>query len=258
MKKIFSPLLVFCGMNCLVFFLSANTFLSAQNVEIETRQGTHVLTPPEKCINSTCLNGIIRIAELAGAALENDVRTASNEAEKLNNELKTLSAEYDSTSSEYITAKTPYDAKLEDYTNDLKIHNDAVEINNAQKPEDRSTAEVNRLKLSKSNLDSRKEVLDSEVVVLIKKWDDLQKKKNNLNSKTLEVQRVIEKLNKALEQLKLCQSYGIKALKISKEKNWGNYKTINDIFGTLKIVPDINLLNDNLEQLKSWSNKEWD
>jgi hypothetical protein len=228
----------------LIIFLSAPIFLGAQT-KIVTSQGTFVLTPPPgKCINSTCLNGIIRIAELAAPALAADVSAAGNEAKKLSSELQTVSTSYKNSYNEYITAKAPYDAKLGIYTQDVNYYN-------AKEQSQRTAAE-------KSNLDNRKAVLNGEKDVLMTQWNALEVKKNDVSYKIGEVQGVTDKLNKALEQLKLCQHFGEEALRVSKEKKWGSYQTINDFFGTLKIIPSIELLNNNLEQLKSLSDKVWD
>ena len=154
----------------LILLLSIVSNAFAQNITIVTSQGTHVLTPPEKCINSTCLNGLVRIAEIAGTALAADIATANNDAKRLDGEIKTASTAYAAAKNDYQAGKIPYDAKLGVYTADLKVHNSAADANNAKKPEDRVQAEVDRINRNKAALDVRMYDLNKDYDVLIKKW----------------------------------------------------------------------------------------
>ena len=242
----------------LLLLLLVSLAVSAQPTTIVTSQGTFKLTPPEECINSTCLNGIIRIAEMAGPALAADVAKAKSMTEQGDGEIKQLASDYAVAKAAYGQAKAPYDAKMADYMRDWEIHDAAVKVNNATKPENRSQAEVDRLNRSKAALDSRKAVLDGEYSSLLTQWNDLQSKKSDLLYKRNQLSVVTDKLNAALEQLKKCQEFGERALKVSKEKNMGSYKTANDFFGSLKIIPSIELLNGSLEKMKAWTNKSWD
>ena len=226
----------------LFVFLSAFTLLPPDDTKIITTTGTFILTPPEKCINSNCLNGVIRTAELAGAAVAADVATASNEEKKLDRELKSASSAYEVAGEKYDRDKTPYDAKLATYSNDVATYN----------------SQSTRTAGEKAGLDSRKSVLDGERDVLLVKWNALQSLKSDLNSKLGEIQGVNDKINNALEQLKLCKQFGERAVEVSKTKKWGSYRAVNDCFGTLKIIPSIDLLNGHLEEIKAWSNKVWD
>lgn len=233
-QKIIIPLMI--------FFLSAFTVLPTENTTIVTSTGTFVLTPPEKCINSNCLNGVIRTAELAGAAIAADVSTASNEAKSLSREIQSADAAYDVAGKKYDVDKAPYDSKLAVYTNDVTSYN----------------AQTTRTAAEKSALDSRKAVLDQQRDVLMVQWNALQSLKTDLNSKVQRISGVNDKINNALEQLKLCKEYGERAIEVSKTKKLGSYRAINDCFGTLKVIPSIDLLNSDREEMKAWSNKIWD
>jgi|GEM_PF-4129972 len=223
-------------------FLSAFTTLPPENTTIVTTTGTFVLTPPEKCINSNCLNGVIRTAELAGAAVAADVSTASNEAKTLSRELQSAGDTYDVAAKNYDVAKAPYDAKLAVYSTDVASYN----------------AQTTRTTAEKSALDSRKAVLDGERDILMVQWKELQSLKTDLNSKLQQIGGVNDKINKALEQLRECKKFGERAIEVSKTKKWGSYRAVNDCFGTLRVIPSIDMLNTQLENMKAWSNKEWD
>lgn len=252
-------------------FAIASANLSAAQPTIVTSQGTFVLKAPEECINSNCLSGVAAVAEMAGKALSADIGKANNEASALNTEMQSLYADYDALKADYYLARAPYDAKLNVYTSDLTNykkdvdkHNGEVNVNNAKKPEDRNAAEVSRLNqnkaaldVRKSNLDSRKQVLDGERAVLMTKLNNIESKKNLLLQKQGTARSIADKINKALEQLQLCEEYGNRAVQVSKQKNWGSYKTASDFFGSLKIIPSRDLLNGSLEQMKNWSNKVW-
>ena len=226
----------------LITFLSAFTILPPDDTKIVTSTGTFILTPPEKCINSNCLNGVIRTAELAGAAVAADVSTASNEAKSLSRELESAGAAYETAGANYDTDKTPYDTKLDVYKVDVAAYN----------------AQATRTVAEKSALDSRKAVLDQQRDVLMVQWKALQSLKSDIDSKLQKIQGVNDKINKALEQLNLCKQYGERAIEVSKTKKWGSYRVVNDCFGTLRIIPSIEMLNTELEEMKAWSNKVWD
>ena len=233
-QKIIIPLLL--------AFLSAFTVLPPVNTTIVTSTGTFVLTPPEKCINSNCLNGVIRTAELAGAAVAADVTTASNEEKSLSREIQSAGQAYDVAGKKYDVDKAPYDATLAVYSGDVTAYN----------------AQTTRTVAQKSALDARKAVLDQQRDVLLVQWNSLQSLKTDLNSKLANINGVNDKINKALEQLKLCKKYAERAIEVSKTKKWGSYRAVSDCFGTLRIIPSIELLNTELEEMKAWSNKEWD
>lgn len=239
---------------------------------IVTSQGTFKLTPPDECINSNCLNGVAVTAALAGKALEADIAKANNEAASLNSDLKSLNTEYEASKTSYHTAKAPYDVKLDgymtdkqSYIRDVTMHNTDVAASDAKKPEDRSAAEVSRLNQNKTALDvrytaleNRRMDLENDRTILLQMWKSLEAKKGALTGKRIQVQGLSDKIGNALEQLLLCEQFGKKALEVSTKKGWGSYKTVNDFFGTLKIIPSKELLNRSLEQMKAWSNKVWD
>ncbi|MBL7729564.1 MAG: hypothetical protein JNM88_00180 [Chitinophagaceae bacterium] len=253
------------------FFLMVTISITSAQPTIVTSQGTFEFKAPEECINSNCLAGVKVVTEMAGKALSADIAKAAGEATALNKELKTMAGDYDSMKTEFMAAKAPYDAKLDAYTADLAgytrdvdRHNGEVAANNARKPEDRSAAEVSRLNqnkaaldVRKSGLDDRKQGLDTERAPLMTKWNNLEAKRGVLLQKQSAARSIADKLNKALEQLKLCEEYGNRALEVAKEKNWGTYKTVGDFFGTLKIIPSKELLNGNLEKMKNWADKNW-
>jgi len=183
----------------------------------------------------------VEIARMAGPAIAADAAAASSEEKKLNTELKAAESAYKASAATYATDKAPYDAKLAIYSTDVAAYNAKA---------DRTTAE-------KSSLDSRKTVLDGERDVLMVKWNALQGLKNDLLDKQTQANNLVDKINKALEQLKLCKDYGERALKVAKAKKWGSYTTTTDFFGGLKIVPNIDLLNGNMEEMKDWAGKVW-
>jgi len=225
----------------LVVFFSAFTTTPPDDIKIVTKTGTYVLTPPEKCINSNCLNGTIRTAQLAGKAVEADVASASNEEKKLDRELKSASSAYEAAGVQYDTDKAPYDAKLAIYSTDVTNYN----------------AQTTRTTAQKAALDSRKAVLDGERDVLLVKWNALQSQKTDLKAKQAETQRVKDLISEALEQLKKCKEYGERAIGVSKAKNWGTYRTMKDCFGSIQIIASIDMLNGQMEEMSAWAAKEW-
>lgn len=91
----------------------------------------------------------------------------------------------------------------------------------------------------------------------MKKWNELEDKQHYLTGKRRQVQGISLKIGKALVRLLLCEMYSQKVLEMARKMGWGNYKTANDFFGSLQIIPGRKLLNGNLEQMKAWSNKTW-
>lgn len=258
-----------------LFAFLSGLFLSSfcQNeVIINTSQGTFKLPPPEDCVSDECIKGIPVVAALAGNALAADINKATAESDKAVNVIASLEQEYSAANNNYKTALAPYNAKLDKYktdvdkyTGELTVHNNRVIANNSLPPERRSETEVsylnqNKIRLDqwKGGLDQWKKNLDADREPLSRQWQELQSKKNNLQSKSAELAQLQLKVNEALEQLKKCDHYGQRALKAAKEKNIGTYKTANDFFGSLKIIPSIDLLNENLEKMKAWSGKVWD
>lgn len=98
----------------------ATTLVGAQPT-ITTKQGTFVLKPPVKYINSSGISGVAATAELAGKALEGDIAITNRETSVLNSDLHALTAEYELAKVEFPEDKVNYDSNLDKNEGDLSV-----------------------------------------------------------------------------------------------------------------------------------------
>jgi len=218
----------------LLVFLSAFSNLPPENTTIVTTSGAFVLTAPEKCINSKCLNTAIHTAQLAGKAVETDMEYVFSESRKLFSELQSTQKAYNAAADTYDEGRKPYEAKLASYENDVKAYD----------------AQMERTVQQKAALDNRKAELDREKTTLTLEWTALKSLKSNLTSKQSQIRGINDKIEQVIEQLTLCKLYGERAIKVSTTKKWGNYRTERDCFGLLK---SIKLSITELDLIKSFN-----
>ena len=220
---------------------------------------------PETCINTTCLNGSISIAEQVGEKLKPSIAVVRAELATLKPEAKKLKQETIDGIAAWKPLEAPMAAKFASYDEKTKVYNAKLQIYNQKAGNCKDQAELNAANQNKAVLDKEWEELHKiylankaeydKIMALYYKSEESKKKYNA----TMEKIKIAElKLKEFLKELKKCEDYSVQAREVAKKNGWTAIATKKSFFGSLEIDRSKVDLNGEIEEIKKLAAVPWE